>query len=55
MTWKAVGSKGFVLDVDTSEKQNGCVSVNKKNFAKDIFSMGKNTCSVSRTDIFVLS
>lgn len=31
MTWKTVGSKGFVVGVDTSEKQHGYVSLNKKN------------------------
>lgn len=34
---RLLGSKGFVVDGDTSEKQRGYMSVNKKNYAKGYF------------------
>jgi hypothetical protein len=40
MTWKTVGSKGFVVDADASEKEHGYVSVNKKNCAKGYLQYG---------------
>lgn len=47
MTWKAVGSKGFVVDVDTSEKQHGCVSVNKKRFHEvTVYLSGENVTNI---------
>lgn len=44
-----------MVDGDTSEKQHGYMSVNKKIVPKGIFNVGENTRSVSRTDVFVFS